>query len=116
MSYSYDMRERAVQYVREGGLRKEACRIFSISPKTLYNWLHAEDLRPKEHGRRKRKLDKEALDRHVQEYPDALLRERAAHFGVRINSIWVALKTLGISKKNDTIRGEKSVIKDKFSA
>ncbi len=39
----------------------------------------------------------------VRDFPDALLRERAAHFGVTINAIWVALKKLAITKKNDQI-------------
>jgi hypothetical protein len=32
------------------------------------------------------------------------LKERAAHFGVHINAIWVALKKLKVTKKNDAIR------------
>jgi hypothetical protein len=44
-------------------------------------------------------LDKAALAAHVRDFPEALLRERAAHFGVTINAIWVALKKLAISKK-----------------
>jgi transposase len=46
-----------------------------------------------------RKLDKAALAAHVRDYPDALLRERAAHFGVHINAIWTALKKLKVTKK-----------------
>jgi hypothetical protein len=38
-------------------------------------------------------LDKAALAAHVRDFPDALLKERAAHFGVHINAIWVALKS-----------------------
>jgi putative transposase len=116
MTYSYDMRERAVKYVQEGGLRKEACRIFSIDAKTLYRWMQREDLHPKQHGLRRLKLDKEALAAHVASYPDMLLRERAAHFGVRTNSIWGAMKVLKMTKKNDTLCGKESGISDKFSA
>lgn len=104
MTYTFDLRERAVQYVQGGGLRSEACRLYSIDRKTLYHWLRAQDLRPKTCGPRRRKLDKTALAAHVRQYPDALLRERAAHFGVRINAIWVALRQLDIRKKNDAIR------------
>lgn len=50
---------------------------------------------------RRRKLCKTALSAHVRDHPDALLRERAEHFGVAHQSIWVALKALKISKKND---------------
>jgi transposase len=97
------LRERVVGYVRGGGSPTQAARLFQISRVTLYRWLGASDLRPKPAKERRRKLDKAALAAHVQDFPDALLRERAAHFGVRINSIWVALKKLKITKKNDQI-------------
>lgn len=103
MTYSYDLRERAISYVQSGGLRKEACRLFKIDSKTLYHWLCREDLTPRPAKTRHRKLDKEALSQHVRDYPDALLRERAAHFGVHVNAIWVALRQMNIVKKNDTL-------------
>jgi transposase len=103
MTYSLDMRERAVCYVRDGGLRSEACRLFGIDRKTLYGWLRAQDLAPKRCGPRRRKLDKAALAAHVRDHADALLRERAAHFGVSGVAIWKALRQLKISKKNDAL-------------
>ena len=115
MSYSIDLRERAVKYVQDGGLHSKACELFSISRKTLYNWLTREDLAPKTTRTGfKRKLDKEALAKHVQDHPDALLRERAVHFGVRVNSIWVALGVLKIYKKNDTVQGNMLSKQDKL--
>jgi transposase len=104
MSYSVDLRERVVSYVRRGGGPTEAARLFQVSRMTLHRWLGAADLRPKPAKERRRKLDKAALAAHVQEFPDALLRERATYFGVTINSIWVALKKLKITKKNDQVR------------
>ena len=104
MTYSLDLRERAISFVKQGGSKADAARVFGVNHQTLYNWLSAKDLRPKQCGPRRRKLDKAALAAHVQAYPDALLRERAAHFGVRVNAIWVALRQLDIRKKNDTLR------------
>lgn len=104
MTYSIDMRERAVEFVRDGGTQAECCRLFKIDPKTLYHWLRAKDLSPKRHGPRRRKLSKQALAAHVRDYPDALLRERAAHFGVSHQSVWVALRAMDIGKKNDEVR------------
>jgi putative transposase len=106
MSYSIDMRERAVGYVRSGGKSSEACRIFKIGRTTLYYWLQAEDLRPKGFVPRYRKVNPEKLSAHVRDYPDALLRERAAHFGVTHVAIWRALKRQHITKKNDAVSGE----------
>jgi len=101
MSYSIDLRERAVSYVRSGGSRLEASHLFKIDRKTLYNWLNRKDLTPIKVRVRKRKLDKTALSAHVRDFPDAILRERAAHFGVHVNAIWYALRRMNIVKKND---------------
>jgi transposase len=104
LSYSVDLRERVVSYVRGGGSRTKASQLFQVGRTTLYRWLNAPDLQPKPAPERRRKLDKAALAAHVRDYPDALLRERAAHFGVRINAIWMAMRKLKITKKNDEIR------------
>ena len=104
MSYSVDLRERVVSYVRVGGSRTQAAALFQVGRTTLYRWLNATDLRPKPALERRRKLDKAALAAHVRDFPDALLKERAAHFGVHINAIWVALKKLKMTKKNDALR------------
>ena len=108
MTYSLDLRERAVRCVSDGVSQTEVARIFGIHPKTLFNWLRLEDLRPKKHGPRRRKLDKAALAAHVRDYPDAYLHERAAHFGVSHQAIWTALRAMKIGKKNDQIRRGKS--------
>lgn len=101
MSYSIDLRVRVVDYVRNGGLRSEASRLFGVDRKSIYNWLQRDDLSPKSHGSRHRKLNKQALADHVRDFPDALLRERAAHFNVSVPSLWAALRKMNIVKKND---------------
>ncbi len=104
MSYSVDLRERVVSFVRGGGSPTKAAQVFQVGRTTLYRWLNSPDLQPKPARERQRKLDKAALAEHVRNFPDALLKERAAHFGVHINAIWTALKKLKITKKNDEIR------------
>ena len=99
MTYPLSFRSRVVAQVKEGMGTREAARIFKISPDTLHRWLNAPDLAPKVHGRRQRKIDKEALRRHVERYPDAVLRERAAFFDVDPSAIWLALKAMGYRKK-----------------
>ena len=103
MTYSLDLRERVVGYVRNGGAPTEASRLFGIDRKTVYNWLSRAELAPAPSGPRRGKIDKAALVQHVKDYPDAILRERAAHFGVHINAVWSMLKALGITKKNEPI-------------
>lgn len=101
MTYSIDLRERAVAYVRSGGSQAEASRVFKVTSRSIYNWLKRAELAPKPHGSRQRKLDQQALAAHVRDFPDALLRERAAHFNVSVPSLWAALRKMNIVKKND---------------
>ena len=101
MSYSIDLRERVIDYVHSGGSQVEASRLFNVARKTIYNWLHRDNLSPTPAKSRQRKLDKAALVAHVRDYPDALLRERAEIFGVDTSCISRALNRMNIVKKND---------------
>jgi hypothetical protein len=48
-----------------------------------------------------------ALAQHVAQYNDMYLAERAAHFGMSINGIWMALKRLDTTrKKNVAVHGK----------
>ncbi len=64
------------------------------------DWLKRDSLEHKQHGSRRRKLDRQALARHIETHPNLLLRERAAHFGVPMYSIQYAYQQLRISHKN----------------
>ena len=104
MSYSIDLRKRVVEYVNDGGQKTEAVRLFKVSRKTIYNWLKRDDLSPTVRGPRKCRMDRADLAAHVQALPDALLRERAEHFGVSTNAVWEALQKMEIRKKNQSLR------------
>ena len=99
MTYSISLRRKVISYVERGGGKREASRIFQISPDTLYRWLNSEDIAPKKHGSRKGKIDKEKLRREVDNNPDALLRERAVIFNVSLSAISQSLKKMKIVKK-----------------
>ncbi len=101
MRYSKDLRERVVSFVQSGGGKSEAALRFSVSRKTVYNWLSGSPLEPPGRYRRNRKLDWEAVRRDIAAHPDLLLRERAAKFGVRVSSLWYACKEMGISHKKN---------------
>ena len=101
MTYSIDLREAVILYVNNGGSRTEASRIFDVARSTLYRWLDSEDLRPKKHGPRRRKIDMPALAKHVTDHPDMFLHERAEEFGVSLSGMHYALKRLGIVKKRE---------------
>ena len=101
MSYSMDLREQTVKFVRGGGSRTEASQLFGVSRKTIFHWLTRTNLSPTPRRIRKGKIDKLKLVAHVQAHPDTPLRERAEEFGVTPSGMWRALHGLRISKKND---------------
>ncbi len=99
MTYSIDLRKRVVKFVKDGGSKAEASRRYEVSLWCVNDWCQRQDLTPKPQPRRQRKLDWEALSRHIEQYPDALLRERAQHFGVHINAIWYATRQMKLTRK-----------------
>jgi putative transposase len=104
MTYPLSFRRKVLAHIEEGMSKRDAARLFKISPNTLYQWLGSEELAPRQAGvERKRKIDKEKLRAHVEEFPDMYLRERAAHFGVHINAIWTAMRKLGYRKKKSGV-------------
>lgn len=102
MAYSLDLRERVVKYVRSGSSVDEAVERYDVSRASIYRWLVREDLRATLVKRRHRKLDDTVLSQHVQDYPDARLKDRAAYFGVHPSAICRALKRLKITRKKTT--------------
>ncbi len=99
MTYGIDLRKRVVGFVEDGGSKAEASRRFEVSLWCVNDWCNRGDLAPKAQSLRQRKIDKEALRRHVQQYPDALLRERAELFGVRINAVWSMMRKMKLTHK-----------------
>ena len=99
MTYPISFRRKVVAHIEEGMGKRDAARLFKISPNTIYQWLNSDDLQPKPAPRRSRKINREELYAHVQDYPDMYLRERAAYFGVHINAIWYQLRMMNIRKK-----------------
>ncbi len=102
MTYSIDLRKRVVEFVTDGGSKAEASRQYKVSLWCVNDWCKREDLTPQVQQGRKRKLDWPALSRHIQEYPDALIRERAQHFGVHNNAIWYASRQMKLTRKKNS--------------
>jgi len=104
MHYPVIFRRKVLAHIKEGMSKREAARLFKISPQTLYSWLGRDDLKPALAKHRHRKIDKAALRAHVKAHPQMLLRERAQIFGISIPGLSIALKTMKIVKKtkNDT--------------
>ncbi len=49
------------------------------------------------------KIDWQALEIHVQQYPEATLKDRATQFAVNPSAIWYALKELQITRKKQSL-------------
>lgn len=108
MSYSEDLRERVVGFVREGGSKTEAAERFSVSRAVIYIWLKSENQSPLKTGPKgPHKVDLEKLKQLVSESPDAYLDEMAVALNVSAFAIAYGLKRLGISrKKNHAVPGK----------
>ena len=99
MTYSIDLRKRVVEFVTDGGSKAEAFRQYKVSLWCVNDWCKREYLTPQPQQGRKRKLDWEALSRQIEEYPDALIRERAQHLGVHNNAIWYGNRQMKLTRK-----------------
>lgn len=100
MTYQTPHRIAVLSFIKDGGSKVEAARIFKVSRDTIYRWLSLDNIAPKPPPKtRHRKIDKAKLRRHVEENPDMFLRERAAVFGVHVSSMGHALAKMKIGKK-----------------
>ena len=111
MAHSKDLRARVCTFVRGGGSKAEAARMFSVGRSQVYAWLRLGDnlVAQKPGPRGPRKLDYDALKALVKARPDRSLQELAAPFGVSSVAVHYALKRLRITrKKNLAIRRKPS--------
>lgn len=112
MAYSIDFRERALAYMEEGHTYKELYAAFKIYPSAIAKWrkIHAEtgSVKPQYRKTRSRKIDKEKLQRAVEEKPDAYLSELAKPFGCTEQAVFYALKKLKITVKKNNIHTPKN--------
>ena len=99
----------------EGHTYKELYEAFKIYPSEITKWrkLYTEtgSLKPQYRETRSRKIDKEKLQRAVEEKPDAYLSELAKPFDCTEQAVFYALKKLKITvKKKQYTYAEKSPI------
>ena len=106
MRCSSDLRQRVVDFVRNGGSKAEAARRFTVGEASVYRWLKPGGVAYKRPGpRRSHKLDWEHVRRHVEAHPDRTQAERARHFQVSRHCIWYALQRLQVThKKKDRVQ------------
>ena len=105
MNYSIDLRLRVVGFIKGGGSKVDAAKIYKISLRTVFYWLSREDINPTKVTTRNRKIDKQKLVKFVENNPNTNLSECAKKFGVSIPAISKAFKKLKIIKKTDALQG-----------
>ncbi len=112
MTYSNDLRKKALDYVEETGSKIEASHIFGITVRTLFNWIKRKKqgcLAPnRSRNKRPHKIKEEQLKAYIQQYPDAYLRGIAELFKTSITAVFYACKRYRIilKKRHPSIRKE----------
>lgn len=109
MTYSLDLRKKALKYLDKVGDRKKVAETFGITLRTLANWIRKKRencLAPKPRRCSPSLIDSQKLQSFVREHPDAYLREIAKEFGTTLQAVFYACKRLKISlkKRRHTIR------------
>lgn len=102
MTYSLDLRTKALEYLEKGGTEEEAAEIFGVTKRTLSNWKRRKkehNLAPKPRRPSPSKINSDHLRKYIQEHPDAYLREIAMEFESTLQAIFYACKRLKISLK-----------------
>lgn len=102
MTYSLDLRKKALEYLEKIGNRQKVIEAFNITLRTLERWIHRKRencLAPKKRRSAPSKIDDQELRLFIQEHPDAYLREIAKPFGATLQAVFYACKRLKISLK-----------------
>ena len=99
MTYSIDFRRKVLMIKEREKLSfAEISKRFMVGIKSVVRW--SKQLEPKKtRNKPATKIDREALKRDVERYPDAYQYERAERLGVSRNCVHFALKRLDITYK-----------------
>ena len=107
MVYEKDYRKRILNFYYENGKTKTLFQ-FNISSSTLYGWIKLKketgDLSSRTRKRKFKVLDPEKLDEYMKnpKNADKYIREIAKDFGSGKETVRVALKKLGYTRKKQT--------------
>ena len=80
MTYSLDLRKKAIEYVESGSSQVSAATIFGFTSRTIWNWIQRKKrgkLEAKPYETSPRKIDSDPLKKYIKEHPDSYLREIA---------------------------------------
>ena len=116
MAYSLDMRQRALELLKEGKTKKEVSKMLGVGRTSLLRWEKRESkgklaaTYPKTRGGFR--VDDEKLKAYVKENPDAYQSEIAEAIGAKENTVCKALHRLKISRKKRHRSTENGTNKD----
>jgi transposase len=101
MSYSLDLREKALLFLAES-TQVETARIFQVGLSTLKRWLKRPKLQALKTGAKTpKKLPLEKLQQALDETPDATLAEYAEILGVTPQAVFYACKRNKLTRKKN---------------
>lgn len=104
MSYSMDLRERVINWVRSGKSRLSASQVFEVHYQTVKAWLKTYKdtgeyaAKPRERSK-PGKVNLEVLRQEISASPDSFQSELACRFGVSQSTISRTLVKLEITHK-----------------
>jgi len=102
MTYSLDLRKKALKYIENGGTWSSASQTFGVAVRTLAHWLRRKkqnNLPPKPRQTGSYEIDEERLKDFIAKNPDAYLREIAEEFKTTIPAIFYACRRSKITLK-----------------
>ena len=109
MTYSLDLRKKALKYIENGGTWSSASQVFGVSIRTLSLWLSRKrqnNLPPKARQTGSYKINENSLKDYISKNPDAYLREIAKEFGTTIPAVFYACRRgkINLKKRHLTTR------------
>jgi transposase len=116
MSYSKDLRERALSAVRKGRSKTEITELFGLGVNTLRDWEKLEEetgsLENRPLIRTGYKIDREKLLEWYRRNPCSTNKETAVEFNCSASGIRSAKKVLGITRKKTPFNMPKETSKN----
>ena len=112
MAYSVDLRSRVIDFIKEGNTQERASVVYKVGTSTIKRWLallsETGGLEKRPLTRTAPKFESEKLNAYIENNPNALLKDIAAHFGGTISGADTALKREKITyKKRDLLQRER---------
>ena len=106
MTYSIDFRRKVLRVKEEEQLTfAETSERFAVAKNSILLW--SKNIEPrKSRDKPTTKIDREALKKDIETYPDAYQYERAARLCVSKSGIFYALKRMGVTVKKNTFASQ----------